>query len=72
MLIVWTLGVVVGLTLAVAASRRALAEAADLGAAVGLSPFAIGMTIVAVGTDLPEVANSIVACASGPRRPERR
>ena len=34
-----------------------------LGAHLGLSAFVIGVTIVAVGTDLPEVANSIIASA---------
>ena len=30
-----------------------------------LPPFIVGMTLLAVGTDLPEIANSVVASASG-------
>ncbi len=59
------LGVIIGLGIAVFASRLALNAASDLGRDLGLSPFAIGMTIVAVGTDLPEIANSIIASATG-------
>ncbi len=58
---VWVLGVVFGLTVAVLASRVALDAASALGRALGLSPFVIGVTIMAIGTDLPEMANSIVA-----------
>ncbi|MFT7598023.1 MAG: cation:H+ antiporter [Acidimicrobiales bacterium] len=65
MLILWTVGVVVGLGIAVWASSYALEAATDLGAQLGLSPFVIGVTIVAVGTDLPEIANSIIASSTG-------
>ena len=65
MTLVWIGGIIVGMALAVWSSRLALDAATELGAAVGLSPFIIGVTIVAVGTDLPEIANSLVASASG-------
>ncbi len=52
-----------GLVLAIWASGHALDAAVKLGTHLGLSAFAIGVTIVAVGTDLPEVANSIIASA---------
>lgn len=65
MLILFATGVVAGLAVAVWGSRAALDAATELGVAMGLSPFVIGVTIVAVGTDLPEVANSIMASAGG-------
>lgn len=65
MIVLWMLGVVVGLSFAIWASQHALDGAVLLGRALGLSPFIVGVTIVAVGTDLPEVANSIVASARG-------
>ena len=63
MVVVWAFGVVAGLALAIWASQRALDAAVDLGTRLGLSSFVIGVTILAVGTDLPEIANSIVASA---------
>ncbi len=63
--IVWSIGVAAGLLLAIWASRRALDAAVLLGTQLGLSSFVIGVTIVAVGTDLPEIANSIIASVAG-------
>ncbi len=65
MTVVWLIGVVVGLAIAVAASRSALDSATAVGRILGLSPFVLGMTVVAIGTDLPEIANSIVSSATG-------
>lgn len=64
MIAAWAAGVVGGLLIAVLASRRALSAAVDLARVAGLSPFLIGVTIVGVGTDLPEIANSISAAAA--------
>ncbi len=61
----WVGVMVGGFTLAVVASRRALGHATDLVAATGLPPFVVGITLLAVGTDLPEIANSIVSSISG-------
>lgn len=47
------------------ASGKALRSAELLGQAAGLSPFVIGLTIMSVGTDLPEIANSISAAVAG-------
>ncbi|MEA1902438.1 MAG: hypothetical protein U9N56_02815 [Actinomycetota bacterium] len=59
------LAVIVGFTVSVLASRRAVDHTADLAAGTRLPPFVIGFTLLAVGTDLPEIANSIVASVSG-------
>jgi cation:H+ antiporter len=58
-------GLVGGLAIAVLASQRALRFAIALSQRLGLSRFVIGVTVMAVGTDLPEIANSIVASATG-------
>jgi len=59
----WLISAALGLLGAIWASGHALDAAVKLGAHLGLSAFVIGVTIVAVGTDLPEVANSIIASA---------
>ncbi len=65
MAFIYLVGTVLGLGIAVLASRRALSAAVDLGAVLRLSPFLIGVTILAIGTDLPEIANSLIASAGG-------
>ncbi len=59
----WLVIAALGLGGAIWASGHALDAAVKLGAHLGLSSFVIGVTIVAVGTDLPEVANSLIASA---------
>ena len=65
MIVVWFLGLVVGVTLATVASRRAVLAALTAGTVSRLPLGAIGATVMAVGTDLPEIANSITAALSG-------
>ncbi|MCP4434692.1 MAG: sodium:calcium antiporter [Actinomycetia bacterium] len=65
MIALWLLLVAAGLTASVLSGGRALTWAEDLGHKVGLAPHIIGLTIVAIGTDLPEIANSIIASAEG-------
>ncbi|HSG78894.1 MAG TPA: hypothetical protein VLD62_04875 [Acidimicrobiia bacterium] len=65
MLGLWVLGGVLGLLLALAASRRAVHHASTLAFGSRLPPFVIGVTLMAIGTDLPEMANSIAASVSG-------
>lgn len=60
----WIAGVVGGLVVAVVASNRAVTNAVGLAAHLGASPFVIGVTVLAVGTDLPEIANSIWSSAT--------
>lgn len=65
MIAVWLFALVGGLALTVLASHRTLEGARDVAHRMGLSPFIVGMTVVALGTDLPEIANSITASATG-------
>lgn len=65
MTIAWTAVLVIGFTVALLASRRAVIHASALAFGSRIPPFLIGVTLLAIGTDLPEIANSIVASVSG-------
>ena len=49
----------------IVASRRAVSHARLLAEGTAIPPFIVGVTLFAIGTDLPEIANSIVASVSG-------
>lgn len=59
----WTIGLalVIGLTLLIGGSQLLLFGAIGLAQAMGISEAVIGLTIVAVGTSLPEMAVSVIA-----------
>lgn len=57
----WIGAVVGGLALTVMGSQSAVTDATKLVKGTRLPPFFVGMTLLALGTDLPEIANSIVA-----------
>ena len=65
MLALWLIGLVVGIVVAAIASRHAVGHALDVTDALGVSAGLVGVTVMAVGTDLPEIANSIMASVSG-------
>lgn len=54
-----------GFTIAVIASRRAVTNTTQLAAGTRIPRFVIGFTLLAIGTDLPEIANSIVTSITG-------
>lgn len=56
--ILWTL---LGLTLLILSSRLLVWGAVDIAIAFGVSELIIGLTVVAIGTSLPELASSISA-----------
>ena len=56
---------VVSLAVLVGASEFFVKAAEDVGKALGIPPFIIGVTIVAFGTSLPELASSIAAVNKG-------
>lgn len=56
---------VLGLSLLVASSRALVWGAVEIARALGVSDLLIGLTIVAVGTSLPELASSIAAARKG-------
>ncbi|MGB1476871.1 calcium/sodium antiporter [Marinobacter salsuginis] len=59
------LWLVVGLLLLIVSSRILVWGAVDLATMFGISDLVIGLTIVAVGTSLPELASSIIAALKG-------
>lgn len=56
---------VAGLVLLIISSRILVWGAVDLASAFGVSDLIIGLTIVAVGTSLPELASSLIAARKG-------
>ena len=54
-----------GLVVALIGSDRAVAYTRALAAALGAPPFIVGVALVSIGTDLPELANSVAAHAQG-------
>ena len=58
----WT---VAGLVVLVVSSRVLVWGAVELAQALGVSDLVIGLTVVAVGTSLPELASSVVAVRKG-------
>ena len=65
MIVVWLFALVAGLAVAALGSRRAVNAALEASRASSIPPGVIGLTLMAVGTDLPEIANSIVAALGG-------
>ncbi|MCB9495520.1 MAG: calcium/sodium antiporter [Fibrobacteria bacterium] len=61
------LGIALSLVLLVAGSRFLVAGAVTIAQALGVSELVIGLTVVAVGTSLPELAASVVATFRGER-----
>ena len=56
--------IVGGLTAAILASRVVVDRARAIVAGTSISPFVIGLILLAIGTDLPEIANSVAASIS--------
>ncbi len=65
MFLIFLAAMAAGFTVMVLAARRAVDSAVELVAGTRVPPFLIGMTVLAIGTDLPEIANSIVASWTG-------
>lgn len=57
--------IVVGLGVAIWASRVVVDRASALVAGTSISPFLVGLVLLALGTDLPEIANSIASSLAG-------
>jgi cation:H+ antiporter len=59
--------VVAGLVVLVVGSQLLVGSATDIAEAAGVSELVIGLTVVAIGTSLPELATSITAAVRGQR-----
>jgi len=65
MLIFWILIFILSLVLLVKSADWFVESAEKIGLALKISPFIIGVTIVAIGTSFPELASSIAAVLKG-------
>lgn len=65
MLILWILIFILSLAILVKSADWFVESAEKIGLALKISPFIIGMTIVAIGTSFPELASSIAATLKG-------
>ncbi len=61
----WTIVFIVSLCILIKASGYFTDSAEKIGLLFGISPFVIGVTIVALGTSLPEIVTSIIAVLKG-------
>ncbi len=65
MIAVWLLIMLIGIVGTAFASGRAVTSAIGIAEHMKIPPAVVGLTVMAIGTDLPEIANSIVASATG-------
>ena len=61
------LAILAGLVLLVVGAQMLVSAATDIAEQFGVSQLVIGLTVVAIGTSLPELATSVVAAARGQR-----
>ncbi|MCP3990274.1 MAG: sodium:calcium antiporter [Actinomycetia bacterium] len=64
MIVVWAVVLILCVAGASLSSRHAVTSALRITDTLNVSPALVGVTVIAIGTDLPEIANSIVATAS--------
>ncbi len=65
MLVLWIIIFIISLALLIKSADWFTEAAESIGKALHISPFIIGVTIVSIGTSLPELATSIVALFNG-------
>ena len=65
MTVLWIVVLVAAVGVTSLASHRAVGSALEVAEGFNVSPALIGVTILAIGTDLPEIATSLVSSATG-------
>lgn len=65
MIATWIAITITGLVTAAYGSRRAVTHATALAQGLKVPPYLVGVVILGIGTDIPEIANSIIASAAG-------
>ena len=56
---------IVGIVLMTYSSDKAVDHSVKIASALRISPLIIGLVLVSIGTDLPEIVNSLMSCAVG-------
>jgi len=56
---------ILGIALMTYSSDKAVEHSVKIASALRVSPLVIGLVLVSIGTDLPEIVNSIISCAVG-------
>lgn len=56
---------VVGIVIMAYCSNKAVKHSVHFASAIGISPFLIGLIVVSLGTDFPEIINSIISSSMG-------
>jgi len=59
------MALLLGLALLIFSSDKAVEHSISIASSLGISPLMIGLLLVSLGTDLPEIANSVVSSALG-------
>ncbi|MFA5751164.1 MAG: calcium/sodium antiporter [Candidatus Paceibacterota bacterium] len=65
MIILWSAIFIVSLIVLVKGADWLIVSSEKIGLSIGLSPFIVGVTIVGIGTSLPELASSVFAVLEG-------
>jgi cation:H+ antiporter len=65
MIFIWILIFIISLVLLVKGADWLLQTSEKIGLSIGMSPFIVGVTIVAIGTSFPELVTSFVAVSKG-------
>ena len=60
----WMVVLVAGILLMTFSSEKAVEHSVKIASALRISPLMIGLILVSIGTDLPEIANSIASSAT--------
>ena len=63
--IVAIVALILGIVLMTYSSDKAVDHSVKIASALRISPLLIGLVLVSLGTDLPEIVNSIISCAVG-------
>ena len=56
---------ITGIALLTLCSDKAVEHTVYFASAIGVSALMIDLLLVSIGTDLPEISNSIISCCSG-------
>jgi len=56
---------IIGILVMAYSSDKAVEHSVKIASALRISPLLIGLVLVSIGTDLPEIVNSIISCAVG-------